>query len=80
MTSDRVARIEGIVQVLILLCMGVMASAASFVHIHDVTVVHGQPSWIGWANAVVSQQPGDGTPVQACSVPGRRRAAGADRC
>jgi hypothetical protein len=53
MTSDRVARIEGIVQVLILLFMGVMAGAASFVHIHDVTVAHGQPSWIGWANAVV---------------------------
>jgi Protein of unknown function (DUF2637) len=53
MSSDRVARIEGIVQVLILLFMGVMAGAASFVHIHDVTVAHGQPSWIGWANAVV---------------------------
>ena len=53
MTTDRIARIEGIVQVLILLFMGVMAGAASFVHIHDVTVAHGQPSWIGWANAVV---------------------------
>jgi Protein of unknown function (DUF2637) len=53
MSTDRVARIEGIVQVLILLFMGVMAGAASFVHIHDVTVTHGQPSWIGWANAVV---------------------------
>jgi len=53
MTTDRVARVEGLVQVLILLFMGVMAGAASFVHIHDVTVAHGQPSWIGWANAVV---------------------------
>ena len=53
MTTDRIARIEGLVQVLILLFMGVMAGAASFVHIHDVTVAHGQPSWIGWANAVV---------------------------
>ena len=53
MSTDRVARIEGLVQVLILLFMGVMAGAASFVHIHGVNVAHGQPSWIGWANAVV---------------------------
>jgi hypothetical protein len=53
MTTNRAARIEGLIQVLILLFMGVMAGAASFMHIHDVTVTHGQPSWIGWANAVV---------------------------
>jgi hypothetical protein len=40
-------RYDHLVQVLILLFMGVMAGAASFVHIHDVTVAHGQPSWIG---------------------------------
>lgn len=49
----RSARLESIVQVGILLIMGGMAGAASFVHIHDLTVSHGQPSWIGWANAVV---------------------------
>jgi hypothetical protein len=51
--SMSVTRVETIVQVVILLFMGGMAGAASFVHIHDVTVHHGQPSWIGWANAVV---------------------------
>jgi hypothetical protein len=25
----------------------------SFTHVHDVTVTHGQPDWIGWANATV---------------------------
>jgi hypothetical protein len=53
MTTPRAARIESVVQVAILLFMGVMAGAASFVHIHDVTVSHGQPSWIGWTNAIV---------------------------
>lgn len=46
-------RIESVVQVGILLVMGGMAGAASFTHIHDLTVSHGQPSWIGWANAIV---------------------------
>lgn len=53
MTPARIARLEGIVHIVILLFMGCMAGAASFVHIHDVTVEHGQPSWIGWTNAVV---------------------------
>ena len=53
MTTDRTTRIEATVQIAILLFMGGMAGAASFVHIHDLTVAHGQPSWIGWANAVV---------------------------
>jgi hypothetical protein len=53
MTTNRTARTEAIVQITILLFMGGMAGAASFVHIHDLTVQHGQPSWIGWANAVV---------------------------
>lgn len=49
----RAARIEGRVQVTILLLMGAMAGAASFTHIHDLAVAHKQPSWIGWADAVV---------------------------
>jgi hypothetical protein len=52
-TSSTAARVENVIQAVILLFMGGMAGAASFVHIHDVTVQHGQPSWIGWANAVV---------------------------
>jgi hypothetical protein len=50
MTAERV---EGVVQVVIMLAIGAMAGAASFTHVHDVTVAHGQPNWIGWANAVV---------------------------
>lgn len=49
----RAARLESIVQVVILLIMGGTAGAASFTHIHDLTVANGQPGWIGWANAVV---------------------------
>jgi hypothetical protein len=48
----RAARLEGGVQVGIMLIMGVTAAAASFTHIHDLTVANGQPGWIGWANAV----------------------------
>ncbi len=51
-TPDRGGRAESVVQVLILLAIGGMAAAASFTHVHDLTVKHGQPSWIGWANAV----------------------------
>ena len=47
------ARLEGVVQVGIMLIMGGTAGAASFTHIHDLTVVNGQPGWMGWANAVV---------------------------
>ncbi|GAA1028505.1 hypothetical protein GCM10009557_13780 [Virgisporangium ochraceum] len=50
MTTERA---EGLVQVIIMLAIGAMAGAASFTHVHDVTVAHGQPNWIGWANAVV---------------------------
>ncbi|GIJ44512.1 hypothetical protein Val02_13980 [Virgisporangium aliadipatigenens] len=46
-------RFEGVVQVLIMLAIGGMAGAASFTHVHDVAVAHGQPNWIGWADAVV---------------------------
>lgn len=46
-------RIESLIQVAIMLAIGAMAGAASFTHVHDVTVTHGQPDWIGWANATV---------------------------
>jgi hypothetical protein len=46
-------RVEGVVQVAIMLVIGGMAGAASFTHVHDVAVAHGQPDWIGWADAVV---------------------------
>jgi hypothetical protein len=46
-------RFEGVVQVLIMLAIGAMAGAASFTHVHDVAVAHGQPHWIGWADATV---------------------------
>jgi hypothetical protein len=46
-------RFEGVVQVAIMLVIGGMAGAASFTHVHDVAVAHGQPDWIGWADAVV---------------------------
>ncbi|MEO3821219.1 DUF2637 domain-containing protein [Plantactinospora sp. B24E8] len=45
-------RAESAVKVLILLAIGGMAGAAAFTHVHDLTVAHGQPDWIGWANAV----------------------------
>ena len=46
-------RVEGLVQVLILLTIGSMAAAASFTHVHNVAVQHGQPGWLAWADAVV---------------------------
>ncbi|MEH1012545.1 DUF2637 domain-containing protein [Micromonospora sp. CPCC 206060] len=45
-------RAETAVRVVILLAIGAMAGAAAFTHVHDLTVAHGQPDWIGWANAV----------------------------
>ncbi len=45
-------RAESGIRVLILLAIGTMAGAAAFTHVHDLTVAHGQPDWIGWANAV----------------------------
>ncbi|WBB49794.1 DUF2637 domain-containing protein [Verrucosispora sp. WMMA2044] len=45
-------RIESAVRLLILLAIGTMAGAAAFTHVHDLSVAHGQPHWIGWANAV----------------------------
>ncbi|MFG2057845.1 DUF2637 domain-containing protein [Micromonospora sp. NPDC048930] len=46
------ARAESGARLLILLAVGIMAGAAAFTHVHDLTVAHGQPDWIGWANAV----------------------------
>lgn len=45
-------RLESLARLGILLAIGGMAGAAAFTHVHDLTVAHGQPDWIGWANAV----------------------------
>lgn len=44
--------VETVARLGILLAIGGMAGAAAFTHVHDLTVAHGQPDWIGWANAV----------------------------
>jgi hypothetical protein len=43
---------ENGIQTIIMLFMGVAAGAVSFTHVHDATVMAGQPSWVGWVNAV----------------------------
>jgi hypothetical protein len=51
-------RAESAVQVLILLFVAGMAGAASFTHVHDWTMrnaPHGTGSWLGWANAVITE-------------------------
>lgn len=45
-------RTESAVRLVIMLAIGTMAGAAAFTHVHDLSVAHGQPNWIGWANAV----------------------------
>jgi len=45
-------KLENGVQTVIMLFMGVAAGAVSFTHVHDATVAAGQPSWVGWVNAV----------------------------
>lgn len=56
--ATRPGRIEGAVQIIILLLIGGMAGAASFTHVHDWTM-HNSPAgtgtWFGWANAVISE-------------------------
>jgi peptidoglycan/LPS O-acetylase OafA/YrhL len=52
MTPPTRHRAESAGRLLILLAIGGMAGAAAFTHVHDLTVTHGQPDWIGWANAV----------------------------
>jgi hypothetical protein len=51
-------RVEGVVQVVIMLAVAAMAGAASFRHVHDWTM-HNSPigtgDWFGWANAMVSE-------------------------
>jgi hypothetical protein len=51
-------RVEGVVQVVIMLAVAAMAGAASFRHVHDWTM-HNSPAgtgdWFGWANAMVSE-------------------------
>jgi hypothetical protein len=55
MTSKRKTgeRVEGVVQVVILLTVGAVAAAASFTHVHNVAAAHGQPGWLAWADAIV---------------------------
>ncbi|MBO3735523.1 DUF2637 domain-containing protein [Glycomyces niveus] len=45
-------KLEDGAQTVIMLFMGVAAGAVSFTHVHDATVMAGQPSWVGWVNAV----------------------------
>jgi len=45
------SKVENVARLVILLAIGAMAGAAAFTHVHDLTVKHGQPEWIGWANA-----------------------------
>ncbi len=60
MTTGRTSvadRIEGGVQLVILLAVGAMSAAASFTHVHDWTMANapgGTGDWFGWANAMVS--------------------------
>jgi hypothetical protein len=64
-------RIEGLVQVLILIAIAGMAGAASFTHVHNWTMSnapHGTGSWFGWVNAIIS----DLTPT-AAGIEIRRR-------
>jgi len=52
-----IERVEGLIQLVILLAVGVMAAAASFTHVHDWTMHNlpaGTGTWFGWANAVIS--------------------------
>jgi len=56
--TSRSDRIEGAIQILILLVIGGMAGAASFTHVHDWTMANapaGTGGWFGWANAVISE-------------------------
>jgi hypothetical protein len=50
---SRSARVEGVVQVVIMLAIGGAAGAGSFTHVHDVAAAHGQAGWLAWADAVV---------------------------
>ena len=51
--TSRGEAIEGYVQTVIMLAIGVAAGAASFTHVHDVAAAHGQPGWLAWTDAIV---------------------------
>ena len=52
-TPGKRQSVEGLVQVVIMLAIGVAAGAGSFRHVHDVAAMHGQAGWLAWADAVV---------------------------
>jgi hypothetical protein len=57
-TPNQDGRLEGVVQVVIMLAVAAMAGAASFRHVHDWTMHNSPPGtgdWFGWANAMVSE-------------------------
>jgi hypothetical protein len=56
--TGRTARLEGVIEVVILLAVAGMAGAASFTHVHDWTMRYspaGTGDWFGWANAMVTE-------------------------
>ncbi|BCB88864.1 hypothetical protein Psuf_061770 [Phytohabitans suffuscus] len=50
---DRATRVEGVVQIVIMLAIGGAAGAASFTHVHNLAAAHGQDGWLAWADAIV---------------------------
>src|SRR5438874_8145379 len=55
--KSRADWLEATAQVLLLIAIGTMSSAASFTHVHDWTMANapaGTGDWFGWANAAVS--------------------------
>jgi hypothetical protein len=53
--TSRSEKITTAIQILILIGMGGMAGAVSFVHVHEWTTANGQQSWVGWTNAMVTE-------------------------
>src|SRR4051794_40867826 len=51
--GTRTTRVEGLIQIVIMLAIGGAAGAASFTHVHNVAAAHGQGGWLAWADAVV---------------------------
>jgi hypothetical protein len=71
-SPSRADTFQVVVLVLIVLCVGGMAGAASFNHVHDFTITNspdGTADWFGWANAVISEL----IPVAALIEIARRR-------
>jgi len=50
---SRSERLEGVVQVVLMLAVGGLAGAASFSHVAHLAIAHGQPGWLAWADAAV---------------------------